>query len=201
MPGPPPAGSPAPPGRPGGTAPSAEVGGPDQIRSLPQLHRPGALQQRGRKLGTEVVVFPGHGVVEVTGHRPQQIVVVAVFLRIHPVNLAAQPLIDRKGDAQCIETAGNLLSLGLDLQTYLLHHQPRREGEARILPREAVKGAVGAVQADGGVGVAVIGGQMNQPGKPGPRAGQQNINALFRTQSVLHKYLPLSSGSSISDRP
>ena len=177
MPGPPPAGSPAPPGRPGGTAPS----------------------DRSRRAGPAPV--PGHGVVEVTGHRPQQIVVVAVFLRIHPVNLAAQPLIDRKGDAQCIETAGNLLSLGLDLQTYLLHHQPRREGEARILPREAVKGAVGAVQADGGVGVAVIGGQMNQPGKPGPRAGKQNINALFRTQSVLHKYLPLSSGSSISDRP
>ena len=157
----------------------AEVGGPDQIRRLAQLHRPGALQQRGRKLGTEVVVLPGQGVVEVTGHRPQQIVVIPVFLRIHSVDLTAQAVIDRKRNSQFIEAAGDLLSFGLDLQTDLLHHQPRRESEALILPGKAVKRAAGAIQADGGVGVAVVGDQVDQPGKPGPRPSEQDVDRLF----------------------
>ena len=118
------------------------------------------------------MVLPAERVVEIAGQRAQQIVVIALPLVVHPGELPPETAVDWAGDLQFIETAGD--PPVPDARPLL--HQAGGEGEVLVLAGEAVKGPGGAVQADGGMGITVGGDQVDEPGEPGPGAGEKDVN-------------------------
>ena len=96
--------------------------------------------------------------VEVTGQRAQQIVVIALPLAVHSGELPPEAAVYRVGDLQFIETAGDLPVP--DARPLL--HQAGGEGKVLVSAGEAVKGPGGAVQADGGMGITVGGDQVDE---------------------------------------
>jgi len=113
-------------------------------------------------------------VVEIAEQHAQQIVVIALPLAVHSGELPPETEVDRIGDLQFIETAGDLPVP--DARPLL--YQTGGEGKVLVLAGEAVKGPGGAVQADGGMGIAVGGDQMDEPGEPGPGAGEKDVNGV-----------------------
>ena len=140
---------------------------PDHLK--PKYYNPDSiLQKSGHELGAEVVVPPLERQVEVAGKDPQHTVVVLLPLDIHGAQPLPQTEVGLLAHLQLIEAAGDRPAVHRDL----FLHQAGGEGQIAVLSGKAVKGAAGAVQADGGVGEIVPGGEVDQPGKPGLGPGQ-----------------------------
>ena len=59
-----------------------------------------------------------------------------------------------------------------------------------VFPGKAVKGTYGAVQSNGCMGIGIRSGQMDQTGKPGPGAGQKDVDGA-RLCGVSHDVFSL----------
>ena len=141
----------------------AEVGGPEQGGWLGQFHRPAIRQKPSHKLGAEKVVPPLEGQVKIAGERPKHTVMVLLPLGVHGLKLAAEGYVGVLAHPQLIEAAGYCPPAAGDL----LLHQSGGEGKVFVFSGKAVKGSSGPIQPNRGVGIVVLGGQVDQPGEPG----------------------------------
>ena len=140
------------------------------------------------------MVLPAQRLMEVAAQCTQQIIVVLLPTGVHGRKLLFQMVIGLGGDLQLTQAPGRLPTAdGAAVQPLL--DQSGRQGKAGVQTTKAVKGAGGTVQTDGGMGVAVVGGQVNEPGKLGPGAGEENIYRF----GLRHMDLVLS-GFRIADR-
>ena len=125
----------------------------------------------------EEVVPPPEGQVDKAAQGAQQVVVVALPLAVHTGQPPPEPSVDILGYLQLIESAGHFQA---PFRGGSLLHQSGGEGQMGVLPGKAVKGPIRPCQADGGVGVIVPGGQVDEPGKAGPGPGEKNIYRSLR---------------------
>ena len=95
-------------------------------------------------------------------------------LVVHPGELLPETAIDRIGDFQFVETAGDLTVS----DAWTLLHQTGGEGKVFMFAGEAVKGPGAAVQADGSMSVTVRSDQVNEPGEPGLGASEKNVDGV-----------------------
>ena len=111
----------------------------------------------------DYVVPPLEGQVKIAGERPKHTVMVLLPLGVHGLKLAAEGYVGILAHPQLIEAAGDRPPAAGDL----LLHQSGGEGKVFVFSGKAVKGSSGPIQPNRGVGIVVLGGQVDQPGEPG----------------------------------